>query len=178
MQIKKEIAIYALIIIVGFVAANHMNVVVSESMEPVLYRGDIVIIEKSNFLGINEFNPNDAKIGDIVVYNSKWYDKGPVIHRIINETYVNGSKYFIIKGDYNDKPDPYLVPSSLIISRVSTIGDQPLIIPKIGYITLWIKGLWFSLKLIKVVFVNLSFLIFFIFINFFQINVYFYIISL
>ena len=148
MSMKKEIAIYALIIIVGLMAAQHMNVVVSGSMEPVLYRGDIVIIEKTNFLGTNEFNPNDAKVGDIVVYDAKWYPN-PVIHRIINETYINGTKYFIIKGDNNDAQDPYPVSPSQIRERVSTIGDQPLIIPKIGYITLWLRGLWFSLKLIS-----------------------------
>jgi len=140
MSAKREIAIYALIIIVGLIAAQHMNVVVSGSMEPVFYRGDIVIVEKTNFLGINEFNPNNAKVGDIVVYNAAWFPN-PVIHRIINVTQVNGSEYFVIKGDNNDAPDPYLVAPSQVTERVATIGDQPLIIPKIGYITIWLKGL-------------------------------------
>lgn len=140
MSAKKEIAIYALIIIIGLIAAQHMNVVVSGSMEPVFYRGDIVIVEKTNFLGINEFNPNNAKVGDIVVYNAAWFPN-PVIHRIINVTQVNGSEYFVIKGDNNDAPDPYLVAPSQITERVATIGDQPVIIPKIGYITIWLKGL-------------------------------------
>lgn len=140
MSAKKEIAIYALIIIVGLILAQHMNVVVSGSMEPVFYRGDIVIVEKTNFLGIQEFNPNDAQVGDIVVYNAQWFPN-PVIHRIINVTEVNGSKYFVIKGDNNPSPDPYLVSPSQITERVVTIGDQPFIIPKIGYITIWLKGL-------------------------------------
>ena len=137
---KKEIAIYALIIIVGLILANHMNVVVSGSMEPVFYRGDIVVVEKTNFLGINEFNPENAQVGDIVVYNAEWFPN-PVIHRIINETEINGTKYFVIKGDNNDAPDPYYVSPSRITERVVTIGDQPFIIPKIGYITIWLKGL-------------------------------------
>ncbi|MDP3035410.1 MAG: S26 family signal peptidase, partial [Methanobacteriaceae archaeon] len=66
----KEIAIYIAIIIIGVIAAQHMNVVVSESMEPVFYRGDIVLVEKANFLGIHEFNPEDVKKGDIVIYNA------------------------------------------------------------------------------------------------------------
>lgn len=140
MSAKKEIAIYALIIIVGLIAAQHMNVVVSGSMEPVFYRGDIVVVEKTNFLGINEFDPNNAQIGDIVVYNAEWFPN-PVIHRIINVTEVNGTKYFVIKGDNNDAPDPYLVEPSRITERVVKIGDQPFIIPKIGYITIWLKGL-------------------------------------
>jgi len=140
MSAKKEIAIYALIIIVGLILAQHMNVVVSGSMEPVFYRGDIVVVEKTNFLGINEFDSNNAQVGDIVVYDAKWFPN-PVIHRIINVTDVNGTEYFVIKGDNNDAPDPYYVEPSQIRERVVTIGDHPLIIPKIGYITIWLKGL-------------------------------------
>ena len=140
MSAKKEIIIYALIIIVGLILAQHMNVVVSGSMEPVFFRGDIVVVEKTNFIGIHEFDPNNAQVGDIVVYRAEWFPN-PVIHRIINVTEVNGSKYFVIKGDNNDIPDPYYVSPSQITERVVTIGDQPFIIPKIGYITIWLKGL-------------------------------------
>ena len=140
MSDKKEIIIYVVILVVGLILAQHMNVVVSGSMEPVFYRGDIVVVEKTNFLGIQEFDPNNAQVGDIVVYNAEWFPN-PVIHRIINETDVNGTKYFVIKGDNNDAPDPYLVSPSQITERVITIGNQPFIIPKIGYITIWIRGL-------------------------------------
>jgi len=140
MEIYKEIAIYALIIIVGLLVAQHMNVVVSESMEPVFYRGDIVVVEKTNFIGINEFNPENVNVGDIVVYNAEWFPN-PVIHRVIDKTSINGTTYFIIKGDNNELPDPYLVEPSQITERVVTIGEIPFIIPKVGYITLWLKGL-------------------------------------
>lgn len=137
---KKEIIGYAVIIILVLLAAQHLNVVVSGSMEPVFYRGDIVVLEKADLLGLHEFNPEEVKVGDIVVYNAVWYDS-PVIHRVINITDVNGTKLFMIKGDNNDSPDPYYVKPSQITGRVITIGDTPLSIPKIGYITLGIKGL-------------------------------------
>lgn len=140
MSKKKEIAIYVLIIIVGLSIAQHMNVVVSGSMEPVLYRGDVVVVEKTDFLGISEFNSDHVQVGDIVVYNAKWFPN-PVVHRVINETTVNGSKYFVIKGDNNPEPDPYIVSPSQITQHVIKIGDHPFIIPKIGYITIWLKGL-------------------------------------
>lgn len=140
MSAKKEIAIYAIIIIVGLLAAQHLNVVVSGSMEPVLYRGDIVVVEKTNFLGLSEFNPNDVEVGDIVVYNAEWFSS-PVIHRIINISEINGSTYYTIKGDNNPTADPYLVSSSQITERVVEIAGQPFIIPKIGYVTIWLKGL-------------------------------------
>ncbi|MCL2115104.1 MAG: signal peptidase I [Methanobrevibacter sp.] len=140
MSEKNEIIAYVIVIIVGLLIAQHMNVVVSESMEPVLYRGDIVIVEKSNFLGISEFNPDTVQVGDVVVYRATWFPN-PVIHRVINETHVNGTKYFVIKGDNNPVPDPELVSPNQITERVVKIGDYPLIIPKVGYITIWLKGL-------------------------------------
>ncbi len=133
----KEIATYIVIILVGIIIAQHMNVVVSGSMEPVMYRGDIVIIDK---------NPSTVEVGDIVVYDATWFNQ-PVIHRVIKiENTTNGPLY-TIKGDNNPSPDQYLVNQSQIISKVvnypwsSSPGEDPVIIPKVGYITLWIRGL-------------------------------------
>ncbi|MBP2046003.1 signal peptidase I [Methanobacterium aggregans] len=141
MSDKKEIISYIAIIIIGIILAQHMNVVVSGSMEPVFYRGDIVVIEKTDFLGLQELNANDLKVGDIVVYHATWFNE-PVIHRIIqiNQT-SNGTKYFVIKGDNNPVPDPAVVYPNQIVAKVVTIGKNPLVIPRIGYITIWIRGL-------------------------------------
>jgi signal peptidase len=137
----REIAIYILIIAVGIIAAQHMNVVVSGSMEPVFYRGDIVLVEKANFLGINEFNPTELQKGEIVIYEASWFPE-PIIHRIVGTgTDASGQKYYIIKGDNNPKPDPAVVYPSQIRAKVITISNQPLYIPRIGYVTLWIRGL-------------------------------------
>ena len=136
----KEIVMYIAIIIVLVVASQHLNVVVSGSMEPVFYRGDIVIVEKANILGLQEFDPTTVQVGDIVVYDATWYNS-PVIHRVINITDINNTTYYVIKGDNNPVPDKYYVEASQINERVITIGDQPLIIPKIGYLTIWLRGL-------------------------------------
>lgn len=136
----KEIATYIIIIIVGIVVAQHMNVVVSGSMEPVLYRGDIVIIDT---------NPDTYGIqnGDIVVYNAVWFNQ-PVIHRVIkNGTDKNGNLAYITKGDNNPSPDPAPVYPKQVIYKVVNYpwsdgpGKASAVIPKIGYITLWIRGL-------------------------------------
>ncbi|WP_279303193.1 signal peptidase I [Methanobrevibacter woesei] len=139
---KKEIVAYVIIILLALLLAQHLNVVVSGSMEPEFYRGDIVVVEKANLfgLGIQEFDPNDVQVGDIVVYNAEWVDEA-VIHRVINITEINGSTYFVIKGDNNDVPDPYYVSPDQITDRVVTWGDDPLIIPYIGNINLWLRGL-------------------------------------
>jgi len=127
----KEIATYVVIILIGIILAQHMNVVVSGSMEPVMYRGDIVIIDK---------NPSAINVGDIVVYNAVWFNQ-PVIHRVIKIQNTTDGPLYTIKGDNNPAPDPYLVKKDQIISKVVTIGNRPVIIPKVGYITIWIRGL-------------------------------------
>jgi len=129
----KEIASYIVIILIGIIVAQHMNVVVSGSMEPVMYRGDIVIVDQ---------NPSSVQVGDIVVYKATWVNED-VIHRV-KEIYTasDGNTYLITKGDNNPVPDPYPVKyPDQVISKVVSINDQPIIIPKIGYITLWIRGL-------------------------------------
>lgn len=136
----KEVASYVIILVIVLIAAQHLNVVVSGSMEPAFYRGDIVLVEKADFLGIHEFNPEDVKVGDVVVYDAAWYDQ-PVIHRIINITEINGTTMYIIKGDNNNAPDPYYVKASQIKEKVVTFGDSLVVIPKVGYLSLWLRGL-------------------------------------
>ena len=136
----KEIAVYIVLIILVLIAAQHLNVVVSGSMEPVMYRGDIVVLEKANLLGFQEFNPDEVEVGDIVVYNAAWHE-GPVIRRVIEIGQINGTTVYKIKGDNNNAPDPYYVTEGQIMSRVLTFNGHPLIIPKIGYISIWIRGL-------------------------------------
>ncbi|BDZ67303.1 signal peptidase I [Methanobacterium ferruginis] len=139
----REVASYVIIIVVGIILAQHLNVVVSGSMEPVFYRGDVVVVEKTNLfgLGLQEVNPSDLKVGDIIIYQATWFPE-PVIHRIISvQTGEDGQTYYVTKGDNNPQADPALVSTSQVQAKVVSIGDQPLIIPKIGYITLWIRGL-------------------------------------
>ena len=136
----KEVASYVIILVIVLIAAQHLNVVVSGSMEPAFYRGDIVLVQKADFLGINEFNPDDVKVGDVVVYDAAWYDQ-PVIHRIINITDINGTTMYVIKGDNNNGPDPYYVKSDQIKEKVVTSGDNLVIVPKIGYLSIWLRGL-------------------------------------
>jgi len=136
----KEIATYIVILIIVLVAAQHLNVVVSGSMEPSFYRGDIVLVQKADFFGLHEFNTADIKKGDVVVYQAQWYDQ-PVIHRVIDVVQVNGTTMYLIKGDNNDSPDPYYVSPDQITDKVVTFGDNLVVIPKIGYLSLWLRGL-------------------------------------
>ena len=136
----KEIASYIIILAVVLILAQHLNVVVSGSMEPVFYRGDIVAVEKADFLGIHEFDPSTVEVGDIVVYDAAWFDE-PVIHRIIDIKDINGTTMYVIKGDNNNRTDPYYVTAGQIRERVLTWGDTPIVIPYIGNLSLWLRGL-------------------------------------
>lgn len=139
---KKEIVAYIVIILLALTLAQHLNVVVSGSMEPTFQRGDIVVVEKANLfgLGIEEFNPEDVQVGDIVVYDAQWVDEA-VVHRVIDVVQINGSTYYEIKGDNNNVSDPYYVAPEQITDRVVTFGDNPVVIPYIGNINLWLRGL-------------------------------------
>lgn len=139
--IGREILSYALILILALILSAHLSVVVSGSMEPAFYRGDIVATENVNTYGIQEFNPyTDVHVNDVVVYDATWYSD-PVIHRVIDIQEINGSKYYIIKGDNNEVKDPEPVSPSQIRSKVISIGNHLVIIPWIGYITLMFRGL-------------------------------------
>lgn len=137
----REIAGYVVIIIIGIILAQHMNVVVSGSMEPTFYRGDVVLIQKANFLGIPEMDTSNLASGDIVIYKASWFPE-PVIHRIISTGKDGDGKiFYITKGDNNPKPDPAPVYPDQVQAKVINIGNNSLIIPRVGYITLWIRGI-------------------------------------
>ncbi len=67
----------------------------SQSMEPVLKRGDAVIVHKVN-------SPADLQEGDIIVYE---HDGLSIVHRIVIKTEKDGEFYFYTKGDGNNSSD-------------------------------------------------------------------------
>ncbi len=197
---KEKIIEWIVFLIVLFLIWSHVNVVVSNSMYPIMKRGDLVIVENAGF----EFNPNDVKVGDIVVYSAHWdayqyilyaisqklgydfnntlfiFNRGddkleakvlgklktdvgefviinfstpklfekPVIHRVIDKVEFDNRTYFIIKGDNNYMHDPELVSINQIKQRVLTIDGHPLIIPYLGYLSIYAKEYWYIIVLI------------------------------
>jgi len=128
--------------------------VVSDSMVPVMTRGDFVVVENSLF----EFDPESVSVGDIIVYSAHWTNAGenkiinqdlsingrnlnyyeyspttPVIHRVIDTwTDSEGNKYYITKGDNNPTYDPELIRAEQVRQRVVELNDEPFIIPYLG----------------------------------------------
>jgi len=99
-----------------------MASITSGSMWPVLKKGDLAFIK-----GID--SKNDIKVGDIVVYQNP---KGFTIHRIIemDETTIT------TKGDANNVKDAP-VRYEEIIGKTLTINNNPLKIPLLGMISVW-----------------------------------------
>jgi signal peptidase len=95
----------------GFATGTEMPMVsvVSDSMEPMLHRGDLLVVVKAE----------DLKEGDIVVYRRSIKDI-TIVHRIKE---IQGDTY-IIKGDNNPGPDPP-VQRDMILGKI--VGGAPLL---------------------------------------------------
>lgn len=128
---------------------NPLLAVASGSMEPVLYRGDLILVEGIKNLSDIHAAPKDAAVpGDICVY------QGPtelIVHRVIAMDYVNGEYVFTFRGDANSHSDP-TVYGNQIVGRYTGFK-----IPVLGEIALafsdfWVKvafiGLWIVLLVI------------------------------
>ena len=73
---------------------------------------------------------SEIKVGDVIISDADVYGKyEEVIHRVINETVINGSFYYTTKGDANPSPLPfeYNIPYNHVIGVVNTV------IPYLGY---------------------------------------------
>lgn len=100
-------------------------VIASNSMLPIIKRGDIVVVEKTLFENI--------KIDDIIEYK---LGSLSVIHRVIKiKTNSKGEILFVTKGDNNRTADSDYVTSKQYKGRIINI------VAKIGYPTLWLKEL-------------------------------------
>lgn len=118
-----------------------MVVVLSGSMEPGMYRGDILLLSK--------FRGAPLAAGDVVVFEVA--DRGiPIVHRILN-THLqdNGSELTILtKGDNNSVDDRGLyAPRQKFITSKNVLGRAYAFLPYMGMITIllndypWLKYL-------------------------------------
>ena len=109
------LALFA-IIISGFFGI-HRYLVVSGSMEPNLYAGDIVFVNTNV-----EFE--DVEIGDVIIFQ---YEDMNVIHRVVDEAMIDGERHLKTKGDANALEDGYLTTES------NYCGKALFHIDKLGY---------------------------------------------
>jgi signal peptidase I len=117
--------------------------VASGSMEPVLYKGDLIFVEGVQDPGdIYAATKNADPPGDIIIYRGL---SELIVHRAIEKTYnPDGTYSFTTQGDANSHPDP-TVDGSNVVGRY--IGFK---MPLLGHI-----ALFFSDDTIKVAFIAL-----------------------
>ena len=132
---------YGLTFIYG--TENPILAVASESMEPILYKGDLILIE-----GIK--NPADIYVatkdidppGDIIVF---YRGDERIVHRAVEKKINNNGTYsFTTWGDNNNWPDARQVQENELVGRY--LGKVPLL----GHI-----ALFFSETEVKVAFIAL-----------------------
>lgn len=86
--------IILVVLISGYFPYSIMGVG-SGSMNPVIKKGDAVIIHKIK-------DEKDIKVGEVIAFNNKGKT---IIHRLIEVKNENGTKYYYTKGDANNSRD-------------------------------------------------------------------------
>jgi len=126
--------------------------VASESMDPTLKVGDLIVV---HWLDPAEINAVQAPYGDIIVFYDPRYSRDPnqlIVHRAINKTYKGGIWYFSTKGDANPGPDYWEVPQDYLIGKVVSLR-----VPMICFITFLMRtpaGILVILPMLIVLFLD------------------------
>jgi len=133
----------ALLIFVGvmgfFYLSDNYNayIVLSDSMQPAINSGDLVLVGSPNHLFTNKIEP-----GTIVTYR---HNEAMVTHRVVSVT----RDTLVTKGDAMEDPDPWPV------SRISDVeGSYITHIPYVGKLSMFIrtKTGWFITLILPALF--------------------------
>lgn len=120
------VAVVSYVALISGLFKYHFLAIGSGSMEPNIYRGDMILVEKSqNYNAMNE--------GDILVYR---HSNVIMVHRITEIIEQDGHYVFQTKGDANNSNDAWVVDQS------DVIGITKSKIATLGYPTLWLNELF------------------------------------
>lgn len=115
---------------VASLSESPIVVVLSGSMEPCYYRGDILFLEL--------WEP-PLRVGDVIVYKLGERDI-PIVHRIISVHEESDDIYLLTKGDNNRVNDRGLYsPGQLWVQKKDVMGRVWFYIPYVGIITIWLN---------------------------------------
>ncbi|MES1920971.1 Signal peptidase complex catalytic subunit S11C [Bonamia ostreae] len=105
-------------------------VVLTQSMEPGFYRGDILFV----------VGPKNLRAGDIVVFQTAANDI-PIVHRLMEIRETPNGRTYLTKGDNNKVNDRGLYSKDLwFLSEEHLQGKIVGYIPNLGYITIMISS--------------------------------------
>jgi len=116
------IVLLLMIVFTSGIFKYQLVAIASNSMNPIYYRGDALMIEKCNI--------KDIKVGDVLVFKS---EKRIITHRVIKIYKENDKIKFITKGDNNKTRDV------LISDDSNYIGKGIFVLKYIGYPTVWLN---------------------------------------
>lgn len=126
--------------------------VASGSMEPVFYRGDLIIVQGGlNFTELNAATKDVQPAGEIIVFYDPRYGGPPIylpvagtntrliVHRAISKVENNGTWYFQTQGDRNPSPDHWSGPETLgdKVSEKLLVGKVVGKVPWLGHVPLF-----------------------------------------
>ena len=118
---------------------NPIVVVTSGSMEPTIYKGDILIIEHKDPEDIKSGTVENLE-GDIILYDSSNIWPNPrdqlIVHRVVGKRYDTATEQWMFetKGDNNPDKDPPGAAEKIEVPETEIRGVVKQIIPKIGWV--------------------------------------------
>ncbi|MDD6653350.1 MAG: signal peptidase I [Clostridium sp.] len=125
LSIGLVIIIFLMISLTSGIFKFYVLAIGSESMEPRINKGDVVVVEK-----LNEKEIRKLKEGEVLVYK---HNDMVIVHRIVRVKEYNGVIYFNTKGDNNSEEDSWTIDEALVI------GKATLKIPYLGVPTVWLN---------------------------------------
>jgi len=104
-------------------------VVLSGSMEPAFYRGDLLFL--------TNYDEEEIRVGEIVVFKIEGRDI-PIVHRVLKlHEKEDGSIKALTKGDNNNVDDRGLyAPGQYWLARKDIVGRARGYLPYVGYVTI------------------------------------------
>ncbi|MBQ9018841.1 MAG: signal peptidase I [Bacilli bacterium] len=103
-------------------------VIGSQSMLPMIDKGDVVLIER-----LNKEEKDKVKLGEILVYR---YDNKIICHRVVKVSKRDNGTFYKTKGDNNDQDD------KIVLSRKEVMGKVIYRIKYIGLPSVWLNELF------------------------------------
>ena len=129
--------IYITTFAIGLLLQIKVFIVTSNSMLPTFGVGDVLLAERQE-----HYSPED-----IISFK---VEESIVTHRIKSIIKKEGNTFFETKGDSNKSAD------SLLITKAEVLGKVNFIIPKLGYLILFLQSKFVSISLVLVTILYLS----------------------
>ena len=119
-----------------------------------LQTGDLIVVQGVS--NASDIHPGPFPVGDILVFHESPGSDELIVHRAISETTINGTVYFITKGDANSEPGPPDNPDlpAGAVPMSDVVGRVVLRVPWIGWLALYMRdqsGIYLIMALIIII---------------------------